>query len=189
MAAVADHQDPFGQRSQLRQRVREHVGLGGANAVETGARDHLEVSVQAEMGEDALRRRLRLRGRDRQPHARRAQVGQQLGDPVEKAVHRPAPGGVVGAVRGDRRIGVPPSPMAVEGVVHRRSDDLLARSPSGTVRTDLDERVAEAGHDAAGRIGQGAVEVEDHQLGSNALMGIGDRACHVPIVADAAARR
>ena len=60
VAAVADHEHPLGQRLQLRQRVREHVGLGGASAVDTGAGDHLEVLVEAEVGQDALRGGLAL---------------------------------------------------------------------------------------------------------------------------------
>lgn len=76
VAAVADHQHPFGQRLQLRQRVRQHVGLGGPGAVDASSGDDLEVLVETEMGQDASCRRLHLRRGHREPDARGPQVGQ-----------------------------------------------------------------------------------------------------------------
>ena len=61
----------------------------------------------------------------------------------------------------------------------------LVRSPSGTAAPISAEGVPEAGHDAVRRVGEGAVEVEDHQLGAMRLSGR-DRACHIAIVLDAA---
>src|ERR1700735_5017008 len=103
LAAVADHEPPFGQRLQLRQSMREHVGLGGAGAVDAGSGDDLEVLVEAKMGQYALRGRLRLGGGHRQSDTGGPQIGQQWPDPVEEAVDRPTAGGVVGAVGGDGR--------------------------------------------------------------------------------------
>ena len=164
VAAVADHEHPFGQRLQLGQSVRQHVGLVWRGAVDAGAGDDLEVLVEAEVGQDAPRGRLRLGGGHRQPHTGGAQIGQQRLDPVEQAVDRPAAGGVVGAVGRDRRVGVLAQPHRPEGVVHRRADDLAGQVAVGHSGTDLAERVPEAGHDAVRGVGEGAVEIEDHQL-------------------------
>ena len=114
VGAVADHQHPLGQRFELGECVGHHVGLGGADTVHAGARDHLEMLVEPEVLEDAARGRLGLRRGHRQPHTGGAQVGQQSRDAVEQAVHRPAAGGVVGAVGGDRGVGVVAEP-------HRRA--------------------------------------------------------------------
>jgi len=76
VAAVADHEHPLGQRLQLRQGVRQHVGLGGPGAVDAGSGDDLEVLVETEMGQDASCRRLCLRRGHREPDARGPQVGQ-----------------------------------------------------------------------------------------------------------------
>ena len=134
------------------------------DAVEAGARDHLEMLVEPEVLEDPPRRRFGLRRGHRQPHARGPQVGQQVRNPVEQAVHRPAAGGVVGPVGGDRRVGPLAEPHRPQRVVHRRSDDQARQVAVGHVGADLAQRMAEAGDDAVGGIGQGAVEVEDHQL-------------------------
>ena len=76
VSAVADHQHSFGQRLQLCQRVRQHVGLGGSAAVDAGSGDDLEVLVKTEMGQDASCRRLCLGRGYREPDARGPQVGQ-----------------------------------------------------------------------------------------------------------------
>ncbi len=164
VAPVADHQHPLGKRLQLRQCVRDHVGFGRASAVDAGAGDHLEVPVEAEVREDALRGGLGLRGGHRQTDSGHPQVGEQRPDAVEQAVHRPAAGGVVGAVGGDRGVGVFAQPHGLERVMHRRSNDLAGQVALGHGGADFAERVAEARHDAVRGVGQGAVEVEDHQL-------------------------
>ena len=172
-----------GSGSQLGQRVRHHVGLGGADAVDAGARDDLEMLVEPEVREDPPRRRLGLRRGHRQPHTGGPQVGQQLRDAVEQAVHRPAAGGVVGPVGGDRGVGVrrrAPSRAACDASAGRRCGRPGRRRALGA---DLAERVAEAGHDALRRVGQGAVEVEDHQLRAR-RDGTAQGFCHASIVAD-----
>jgi histidinol-phosphate aminotransferase len=186
VAAVTDHEHPFGQRLQLRQGVREHIGLGGTSAVDTGSGDDLEVLVETEMGQDASRGRLCLGSGHREPDARGPQVGQQRLDPVEQAVDRPTASGVVGAVGGDRGFGVFAQAHRGQGVVHRRPDDLAGQIAIGHGGTDLAERVPEAGYDSGRGVGEGAVEVEDHQLRSLASLRCGDRACHIAIVQDAA---
>ena len=123
VAAVADHHHPLGQRAQLVQRVGQDVGLAGSRAVHAGAGDHLEVAGQAEVVEDPPGGRLGLGGGHRQPHPGGAQVGEQLRDPVEQGVHRPAAAGVVGPVGGDRVVGQVAETHALQGVVHRRPDD------------------------------------------------------------------
>jgi hypothetical protein len=65
-------------------------------------------------------------------------------------------------------------------VVHRRADDPAGQVSVGHGSADLTERVAETGHDAFCGVGEGAVEVEDHQLR------LRRRVCHVPIVLDGA---
>ena len=137
------------------------------------------------MGQDALRGRLRLGGGHRQSDTGGPQIGEQRPDPVEKAVDRPTAGGVVGAVGGDRRLGVLAQSHRLKGVVHRWADDLTGQVALGHSGTDLAQRVPEAGHDAVRGIGERAVEVEDHQLGLSCR----DRACHVPIVQDGPACR
>ena len=52
----------------------------------------------------------------------------------------------------------------------------LTRSQSGNLGADCCECVTEAGHDALGRVGQGAVQIEDDQLGPGVR--------HLAIVAD-----
>ena len=183
--AVADHEHALRQRLQLCQCVRQHVSLGGAGAVDAGSRDDLEMLVKPEMRQDPPCGRLRLGGGHGEPDARGPQIGQQRPDPVEEAVDRPAAGGVVGAVGGDRGVGVLAQPHRGQGVVHRRADDPAGQVALGHGGADLAERVAEAGHDAVSGVGERAVEVEDHQLGGRPRCG-GDRACHVPIVLDGA---
>ena len=137
------------------------------------------------MREDPARGRLGLRRGHRQAHTGGAQVGQQSRDAVEEAVHRPAAGGVVGAVGGDRRVGVLAESHLAQRVVHRRADDAAGQVTVGNVGADLTEGVAEAGHDALRRIGQGAVEVEDHQLRSGRRDGV-IQGRHASIVSDGA---
>ena len=55
-------------------------------------------------------------------------------------------------------------PIARQRLMHRRPDEAAGQVAVGHLGTDLAERVPEAGHDALRRVGQGAVEVEDHQL-------------------------
>ena len=131
---VADHQHPVRQRVQLGERVRHHVGLGRANAVDAGAGDDLEMLVEPEVREDPVRGRLGLGRGHRQPHTGGAQVGQQLRDAVEQAVHRPAARGVVGAVGGDRGVGVVAEPHRAQRVVHRRADDAAGQVAVGNRR-------------------------------------------------------
>src|ERR1700722_13660506 len=107
--------------------MREHVGLGGARAVDAGSGNDLEVLVEAEMGEDALRGRLRLGGGYRQSDTGGPQIRDQWPDAVEEAVDRPTAGGVVGAVGGDGRLGVLAQSHRLKGVVHRRADDLTGQ--------------------------------------------------------------
>ena len=164
MGSVADHQHAFGQRSQLGQRVCDDVALGGAGAVEAGAGDDLEVLVEPEMSQDPSRGGLRLRGGDRQPDAGGAQRGKQGRDAVEQLVHLPAAGRVVGAVRGNRGVGVLGQSHLRERVVHRRTDNHSGQVAVGNRSADRVQGVAKTRHDALRGIGQGAVEVEDHQL-------------------------
>ena len=105
------------------------------------------------------------------------QVGQQRSNPVEQGVHRPAPGAVLGAKGRDRRVDVLAELHRAKGVVHRRPDDLGGQVALGYRRADVAERVQEAGNDPFGGVGEGAVEVEYHQLWC----------CHHPIVSDTAA--
>ena len=98
----------------------------------------------------------------RTPAARRS--SSSAGMPVEQAVHRPAAGGVVGPVGGDRLVGVLAEAHLAQRVMHRRTDDQAGQVAVGHRGADLAQRVPEAGHDALRRVGQGAVEVEDHQL-------------------------
>ncbi len=170
-----------GSGLKLLQRVGQHIGLGWTATPSTLAPAITSKwPVEAEVLEDPPRRRLGLRGGHRQPHAGGAQVGEQLRDAVEQAVHRPAAAGVVGPVGGDRRVGEVAEPHALQRVVHRRPDDPAGQVAVGNLGAHVAERVAEAGHDAVGGVGQGAVEIEDHQLRA----GVGGRACHVPIVPD-----
>ena len=120
--------------------------------------------VEAEVGENALCRRLRLRRGHRQTHPGGPQVGEQRRNPVEQAVHRPAAGHVVLPVRGDRGVCLLAEAHIPKRVMHRRADDQADQVPVGDDGADGPQRVAEAGDDALRRIGQGAVEVEDHQL-------------------------
>ncbi len=60
-----------------------------------------------------------------------------------------------------------------------------ARSPSGNIGADLAEGVTEAGHDALRRVGQGAIEVEDHQLRPDRRNGV-IQCRHASIVSDGA---
>ena len=138
--------------------------LGGAGAVDAGSGDDLEVLVEPEMRQDETCGRLRFGGGHGEPDVGRAQVGQQWANPVEEAVHRPAPGGVVGTVGRDRGIGVLAQPHRDKGVVHRRADDPAGQVALGHGSANLAERVSKAGHDAVSGVGEGAVEVEDHQL-------------------------
>ena len=158
----------------------------------------LEMLVEPEMGEDALRRRFQLGGGHGQPDAGGVQVGQQRSDPVEQGVHRPAPGAVLGAEGRDRRVGVLAEFQRAKRVVHRRPDDLGGQVALGYRGTDMAERVQEAGDDPFGGVGEGAVEIEDHQLRGAARrrccagvrMRIGPgrhRVSHDPIVSDLAA--
>ncbi len=63
--------------------------------------------------------------------------------------------------------------------MHRRTDDPAGQIAVGDHGPDRAERVAEAGHDSLRRIGQGAVQIEDHQL----------RAClHESILPDVSGR-
>jgi histidinol-phosphate aminotransferase len=181
--AVANHQHPVGKGMQLGQCMRHDVGFGGPDAVDTGARDHLEMPVEAEVGQDAPRRRLRLRRCHREPHAGRLQVCEQLGDAVEEPVHCPAPGGVVGSIGGDRGIGVLAEAHFAQRVMHRRPDDAACQITLGRHGPDLAECVPKAGHDALRGVGQGAVEVEEHQLRAR-RDGTAQGFCHDSIVAD-----
>ncbi len=69
--------------------------------------------------------------------------------------------------------------------MHRRSDDPAGQIAVGDGDADLAQGVPKAGHNAVRGVGEGAVEVEDHQLGAMRLSG-GDSACHGTIVLDAA---
>ena len=137
------------------------------------------------MREDPAGGRLGFRRGHRQAYIGGAQIGQQLRDAVEEAVDRPAAGGVVGAVGGDRRIGVLAESHFPQRVVHRWADDAAGQVTVGNVGADLIEGVTEAGHDALCRIGQGAVEVEDHQLRSGRRDGV-IKGRHASIVSDGA---
>ena len=173
------------QRVELGECVCHHVRLGGANAVQAGTRDDLEMLVEPEMREDPACGRLGLRRGHRQPHTGGAQVGQQLRDAVEQAVHRPAARGVVGAVGGDGGVGVFAESHRAQRVVHRRADDAAGQVPVGNLGADLAEGVTEAGHDALRRVGQGAIEVEDHQLRPGRRDGV-IQCGHASIVSDGA---
>ena len=158
--------------------------MRGSHTVQAGTRDDLEMLVEPEMLEDPPCRRLGLRRGHRQPHTGRPQVGEQLGYAIEQAVHRPAAGRVVGAVGGDRCVGVFEAHRR-QRVVHRRADEPACQVAVGNLGTDLAEGVAEAGHDALRRVGQGAVEVEDHQLRPGRGGGV-VQGRHASIVSDGA---
>jgi dinuclear metal center YbgI/SA1388 family protein len=135
------------------------------------------------MGENSSRRRLRLRGGHRQPHTCCLQVGQQPGYAVEKPVHRPAAGAVVRPVGRDGCVcGLAQSHLA-QRVMHRRADDAAGQITVGYRGADLAECMPEAGHDALRRIGQSAVEIEDHQLRAR-RDGTAHGFCHDSIVTD-----
>src|SRR6185503_19130622 len=68
-------------------------------------------------------------------------------------------------------------------VVHRRTDDPAGQIAVGHHGADLAECVPEARQDALRRVGQGAVEVEDHQLRAR-RDGTAQGFCHDSIVAD-----
>ena len=70
-------------------------------------------------------------------------------------------------------------------MVHRRADDAAGQIAVGDLGADLAERVTEAGHDALRRVGQGAVEVEDHQLRPGRRGGV-IQGRHASIVSDGA---
>ena len=57
--------------------------------------------------------------------------------------------------------------MDAQREVHRRPDDAAREVAVGNGCADLAERVTKARHDSQGGIGQGAVEVEDHQLSAH----------------------
>ena len=137
--------------------------------------------IESEVREDPPRRRLGLRGGHRQPHTGGPQVGEQRVNAVEEPVHRPATGGVVRPVGGDRRVRVLAEPHLVQRVMHGRTDDAAGQIAVGHHGTDLAECVPEAGHDALRRVGQGAVEVEDHQLRAR-RDGTAQGFCHDSIV-------
>ena len=89
---------------------------------------------------------------------------------------------VVRPVGGDRRVGVLAEPHLAQRVMHRRPDDAAGQIAVGHRGADLAECVPEAGHDALRRVGQGAVEVEDHQLRAR-RDGTAQGFCHDSIVA------
>jgi hypothetical protein len=74
-----------------------------------------------------------------------------------------------------------------QGVMHRRADDAACQITVGhcghLAGPDLSECVPEAGHDALRGVGQGAVEVEEHQLRAR-RDGTAQGFCHESIVAD-----
>ena len=181
--AVADHQHAVGQRLQLGERVRDHVGLGGADAVDAGARDDLEVpsSPKCARIRRAVGSAFEVATASRTPAACRS--ASSCGDAVEQAVHRPAAGASSRRGRRRSRRRRPRRAPSPQRVVHRRADDAAGQVTVGHLGTDLAECVPEAGHDALRRVGQGAVEVEDHQLRARrdgACAGF----CHASIVAD-----
>ena len=92
---------------------------------------------------------------------------------------------VVGAVGGDGGVGVLAEAHLAQRVMHRRADDAAGQVPVGNHGADLAEGVAEAGHDALRRVGQGAVEVEDHQLWPGRRDGV-IQCGHASIVSDGA---
>ena len=163
---VADHHHPFGKWAAVGQaHGRRTSAFVAARPVQARPRDHLEMLVEPEVREDPGRGRLGLRGRHRHPDPGRPEIGQQLGNPLEQAVHRPAPGR--SSRRGRRRwrsSASAPSPISCSVRCIGGPTMRPARSPSGMSAPIARERVTEAGHDSLGRVGQGAVEVEDHQL-------------------------
>ncbi len=70
-------------------------------------------------------------------------------------------------------------------MVHRRTDDAAGQVAIGHLGADLAESVTEAGDDALRRVGQGAVEVEDHQLRPGRRRGV-IQGRHASIVSDGA---
>lgn len=177
---VADHEYAAGKRLQLRQSVRHDFRFGGSPPVEAGTGDHFEVLVEAEVFEDPARRRFCFRGRHGEANARGLQVGQQRVDSVVKPVHRPAAGCVVGAIGGDGLVGFVSQPQVGECEVHGWPDAEADQVARGNLGADCCEGVTETGHDALGRVGEGAVQIEDDQLGAR-------HARHLAIVADAEA--
>src|SRR4029077_15503372 len=101
----------------------------------------------------------------------------------EEPVHRPPARAVVRPVGGDRRVRVLAEPHLAQRVMHRRADDTAGQITVGDHRTDLAECVPEAGHNALRRVGQGAVEVEDHQLRAR-RDGTAQGFCHDSILPD-----
>ena len=142
-------------------------------------------SSSAEVLEDPPRGRLGLRGGHRQPHPGRPQVGQQLRGCRRTGCSSPSRGWSSRRGRRRSRRRASPSPMAgsvwcIGGPTMRP-----ARSPSGISAPICAEGVTEAGHDALRRVGQGAVEVEDHQLRPGRRGGV-VQGRHASIVSDGA---
>ncbi|CKS00080.1 Uncharacterised protein [Mycobacterium tuberculosis] len=142
----------------------QHVDLAASRAIGARARDDLEVLLNSEVAQDSPCGRLCLGGGDGQPDTGGAQVGQQRPDPVEQAVHRPTAGAVVGPVGYDRLLGGFAEPHGAQRLMHGRADDVSGQVAFGYWGTDVVERVSEAGYDSARRVGQRAVQIEDHQL-------------------------
>ena len=148
---------------QLRHRVRDDRGLVVAGALEVRAADEREMPGQAEVLEDAGGRVGRLRRGDGQRQARVAQAGQQLRDPVVHLVLEQADVVVPLAVLRDGHVdvGVRHREVLAERDGQRRAEERADRRVVGMVDAHRIERVAQAVDDAGGRVGEGAVEVQE----------------------------
>ena len=140
----------------------DRVALLPANIVQVA--DGLDVPVEAEVGDDAARRRLRFRRRDGDADAGSVQLGEQVGHAGVEVVVEQAPGVVILAVGADdARYLLGRDTDAFEGDLERRADERVEHVLLGHRDVVGAQRMPHRCCDAARRVGQRPVEIEQHE--------------------------